>query len=177
MPSRTFTELQGLFLDNNKGLISEQDVRDLVESIFQYGGIRLPASGFQAGSQQTIGVDFTRLDQFIATISPSSSDVVPNPLNGTIKINRAGVYFVMVSLSFSGTNNSQWEGSLFRNGANMDICTFGELLRPSMDMSTAGGYDPLLVAAGDVLEYRVKSNSPANTFELRSGQFNVFRIG
>lgn len=175
--SRTFIELEALFADNTKGLISEQDIRDFVESVFQYGGIRLPASGFQTGQQQTIGENFICIEQFIATTGPSSSDVVPDPSDGTITITRSGVYLVIVSFSFTGTNNSQWEGSLFRNGANLDICTFAELLRPSMDVSSAGGADPLVISAGDVLDYRVKSNSPGNTFELRAGQFNVLRIG
>lgn len=175
--SRTFTELKELFLDNKKGLISEQDIRDFVESVFQFGGIRLPVSGFQPGNEQVIGQAFTCLSQFIPTNSPTSPDVVPNPSNGTITINRAGIYLVVLSVSFTGSNNSLWEGSLFRNGANVDICTFNELLRPSMDVSTCGGFDPILINAGDVLEYRVKSESPSNTFELRSGQFNVFRIG
>lgn len=180
--SRTFDELKVLFKDNRIGAISEQNVRDLMESIFQFGGIRLPAGEFQAGNEQIIGTSFQCLTQFISTLSLSSSDVVPNPVSGTIKIKRPGVYMVNISLSFTGTGNTLFEGNLIRKrvskpDAQLNICTFLESIRPNNEISNAGGIDPLLVQADDVLEYHIKADGAGKQFQLRSGQFNVFRIG
>ena len=175
--SRTFGQLKGIFANNNQGLISAQDVRDLLESVFQFGGLRLPAGQFISNSGQQIGETFVCLNQFIPAPEPASSDVVPNPLNGTIKILRSGVYAINVSLSFEGSNNSKWEGSAFKNDQDMEICTFLELLRPNGDVSTIGGFDPIVINAGDVLEYRIKADGNNKNFILRSGQFYVFRIG
>lgn len=173
--SRTFDQLKTKFADNITGKITEQVMRDLVESIFQYGGISLPAGDFVVNPGQTIGTTFTCVNQWVSA-NPSSSDVQAN-LIGSITINRAGVYLVIVSLSFSGSNNSDWTGSLFRNDVDLDLCTFRELLRPAGDVSSASGFDPVIVSSNDTLEYRIKSASPNDTFVLESGQFNVFRIG
>ncbi len=175
--SRTFDQLKGIFANNNQGLISAQDVRDFIESTFQFGGLRLPAGQFTPNQGQQIGETFICLNQFIPASEPVSSDVVPNPLNGTIKILRSGVYAINVSLSFEGSNNSKWEGSAFKNNQDMGVCTFLELLRPNGDVSTIGGFDPVVINAGDVLEYRIKADGNNKTFILRSGQFYVFRIG
>ncbi len=176
--SRTFDQLkQQLYAQNVTGdNLNELSMRDLIESIFQYGGLRLSPQDFVGGNEQEIGESFTCVNQFLAQ-SVSSSDVVPNPNDGTITILRPGVYKVNISLSFSGGANSEWIGSLFRNDVDMEVCTFKELLRPAGELGNAEGFDPLVVAANDVLEYRVKANTMNTDFLLESGQFNVFRIG
>ncbi len=176
--SRTFDQLKTLFADNVTGNITEQIMRDLVESMFQYGGVSLPASQF-AGQSQTIGLNFVCLDQF-AFSNISTSDVVV--LADGIKFLRPGVYRVSVGLSFTGTNNAIFEGNLVRKRASepdepLDICTFLETIRPNNEVSNAGGSDPLLVEANDIIEYHLKADSAGRNFELRSGQLNVFRIG
>jgi len=119
---------------------------------------------------------FSCVNQFL-TETISSSDVQPNLNDGTIKILRPGVYLVNISLSFSGSANSEWIGSLFRNDIDMEVCTFKELLRPAGEIGNAEGFGPLLVEGNDILEFRVKASSMNTTFILESGQFNVFRIG
>lgn len=173
--SRTFIQLIRIFANNNRGLIRAQDIRDLIESNFQFGGLRL--SPEQTPDPQTISQDFVCLDQYQLLSPPNSPDVILNSSVGTITIGRGGVYAINVSLCFSGSNNSQWTGSIFRNDINMGLCAFVELLRPAGDVSCVGGFDPLVVEAGDVLEYRVKSNGNNKQFVLESGQFYVFRIG
>ena len=175
--SRTFEELKTqLYAQNVTGdNLNELSMRDLIESIFQYGGLRLSAG--QAPNPQTISQDFICLNQYQSLSPPTSSDVNPNSVLGRIVISRGGVYGVNVSLSFSGTNNSEWTGSLFRNDVDMGLCTFVELLRPAGDVSCVGGFDPIVVEAGDELEYRVKANGDNKQFSLQSGQFYVFRIG
>ena len=174
--SKTKSQLKTLFADNFTAEISEQDLRDFVESIFQYGGLSLPANDFVPNPGQLIDDSYTCVNQFLSQ-SISSPDVQADPNNGTIKILRAGVYTINISLSFSGSANSEWQGSVFKNDLDMEICNFKELLRPLGQISTAGGFDPLLVEANDVLEYRIKSIATNKTFLLESGQFNVFRIG
>ncbi len=176
--SRTFEELKAqLYGQNVTGdNLNELSMRDLIESIFQYGGLRLAPQDFVGGNGQEIGESFTCVNQFLSQ-SVSSSDVVPNQNNGTITILRPGVYLVNVSLSFSGGANSEWIGSLFKNDIDMETCTFVELLRPPGEIGNAEGFDPLVIEANDILEYRVKANTENADFLLGSGQFNVFRIG
>jgi len=174
MPSRTKEQLEVIFADNNRGLITAQDIRDLIESTFQFGGLSL--SPGQTPNPQTISQDFVCLNQWQA-VSPNSSDIILNSSAGTIEIDRAGVYGINVSLSFSGSNNSKWTGSLFRNNEDFGLCTFIELLRPAGDVSCVGGFDPGVIREGDVLEYRIKANGNNKQFVLESGQFYIFRIG
>lgn len=174
--SRTFDQLKIKFADNITGDITEQAMRDFVESIFQYGGLRITPQDFMPNPGQTIGTNFTCVNQFLSP-SATSSDVQPDSNSGTIKILRAGVYIINISLSFSGSNNSEWSGSLFKNDIDMEVCTFSELLRPAGEIGNVGGFDPLVIKADDILEYRVKANSTNKTFLLVSGQFTVFRIG
>lgn len=177
--SRTIPQLKALFADNFTAQISEQDLRDLIESIFQYGGISLPASQFVAGGSQTIGLNLVCLDQFSFS-NISTSDILT--LADGIKFMRPGVYTVSVRLSFTGTNNAVFEGNLVRKRVSepdepLDICTFLETIRPNNEISNGGGSDPLLVEANDIIEYHLKSDTSGRNFELRSGQFNVFKIG
>jgi hypothetical protein len=51
------------------------------------------------------------------------------------------------------------------------------MLRPAGEIGNAEGFDPLVVEANDVLDYRVKAGTMNTDFLLESGQFNVFRIG
>jgi len=173
--SRTFDQLKIKLADNITGDITEQVMRDFVESIFQYGGLRLSPQEFAINPGQVIGTSFICLNQF-PTATVSSSDVEPNPTDSTIKILRAGVYLINISLSFTGTANSEWRGSLFKNEIDMELCTFKEMLLPFIE-GNAGGFDPLVIEADDVLEYRVQSSMINTTFLLEAGQFNVFRIG
>ena len=174
--SRTFDQLKIKLADNRTGDITEQVMRDFVESVFQYGGLRITPQDFLPNPGQTIDTDFTCINQFLEP-STSSSDVQPDSNNGTIKILRAGVYIINISLSFTGSNNSEWDGSLFKNDIDMEICTFKELLRPAGEIGNVGGFDPLVVEDNDVLEYRVRANGMNKNFLLESGQFSVFRIG
>lgn len=176
--SRTFDQLkQQLFRQNVFGNdLRELSVRDLIESIFQYGGLRLAPQEFEEGNGQSMGTSFSCVNQFV-TEAPSSSDVVADTNDGTITILRPGVYMVNISLSFSGSANSEWIGSLFRNDIDMKVCTFKELLRPAGEIGNAEGFDPLVAEADDVLEYRVQADTENADFLLESGQFNVFRIG
>jgi len=172
--SRTFDQLKTLFADNVTGNITEQIMRDFVESVFQFGGLSLSAE--QTPSGQQIGTTFTCVNQFINEDLPSI-DVVPNTSNGGIKILRGGTYLVNISLSFSGSNNSVWTGSLFRNDEDMQIVGFKELLRPSGDVSNVGAFGSVLVQGDDILDYRVKANGANKQFVLEAGQLYVFRIG
>ncbi len=174
--SQTFDKLKLDFSNNNRGAIRAQNDRNLIESVFQYGGLRVrPGEG--SDEPQTIGTTFEPLTQFVGLSPPSSSDVVPNAENGTIEILRGGVYAINLSMCFSGSNNSKWEGSVFRKGIDLGICTFIELLRPSGDVSHAAGFDPLVVKAGDILQYRVRANQANRQILVESCQFFVFRIG
>lgn len=172
--SRSFTQLIALFPTNNRGIVRSQSIRDLLHSVFQFGGLSLSAD--QTPSSQQIGTTYTCVNQFKNEEIPSV-DVVPNTSNGTIKILREGVYLVNISLSFSGSNNSVWIGSLFRNDEDMQKVGFKELLRPSGDVSNVGAFGEILVRDNDILEYRVKADGANKQFVLEAGQLYVFRIG
>jgi len=165
--SRTFDELkttvfgQNVFGDDLRDL----NIRDLIESIFQYGGLRLAAQDFVPNPGQSIGTSFSCVNQFL-TGTVSSSDVESNPNDGTIKILRPGVYLINISLTFSGSANSEWTGSLFRNDIDMEACTFKELLRPAGEIGNAEGFDPIAMGANDVIEYRIKANTGNMTFQM-----------
>lgn len=172
--SITFGKSKGLFGDNSIGTDLVERVE--VESFFQFGGLRLYAGDFVPNPGQAIGQSFICLNQFIGS-DLTSDNVIPNPEDGTIQIFRTGVYLVKLSLSFESNMNAKWDGSLFRNDVNMEVCSFVELMRPNGEVSTVSTLDPIVISKGDSLEYRVRSDQGSADFILMSGQFFCFRIG
>ncbi len=172
--SKTSAELQELFSNNVRGLISAQDLRDFVASVFQYGSLRMVSSDTPAG--QVIGTGYEKLTQFTKAAA-SSPDVSPSVASDSFTIARGGVYAVLVSLSFSGSNNSTWTGTLFKSGTDQEVCSLRRKLGSVLDLGSAAAFDCVAVSAGDVIDYRLKADGASKTFTLETGSFVLFRIG
>ncbi len=174
--SRTYAELIALLADNATKNVSEQDIRDLVESVFQYGGIQMKTSDSPSAGQ-SIGTSYVKLTQFTATEDVSSNDITASAANDNITIARAGVYAIHCSLSFSGANNSTWKSSIFIDDVDADTIGFIRKLSTAGDVGSATAFGIHLIGAGEVLDVRVKADGAAKNFTLESGMFFVFRVG
>jgi len=174
--SKTFAALKALFATNTEGDISAQDLRDFVESVFQYGGIQMRVSDTPTAGQ-TIGTGYEKITQFTAGEDVSGSDISVSAANDNITVARAGIYAIHCSLSFSGSNNSTWDGSVFIDGVDADTIGFVRKLSSAGDVGSATAFGIHSVAAGEVLDYRVKADAAAKNFTLQSGMFFIFRVG
>lgn len=172
--SKTFTELKALFAVQTTQQIGAQDHLDFIESIFQYGSLRMVSSDTPAG--QVIGTAYEKLTQFTKKATPSS-DITSSVVDDSFTIARGGVYAILISLSFSGSNNSIWTGSLFKSGEDQEVCSLRRKLGSVNDLGTAASFDCLVTAAGDVIDYRLKADAASKTFTLETGSFVMFRIG
>jgi len=173
--SRTLPQLMSLFKDNATGAISAQDMRDFVRSIWQSGSIRMPISATPSG--QTIGTSYEKITQFTKR-GISSPSITTSVSNSNIVFGKGGVFVAVAQLSFSGSPNIEWSGSLFRNGDDAEVCNFKHISRGAGGgISIATAFDSILVLDGHVLDYRVKANSDNRMFTLETGIFSVFRIG
>lgn len=172
--SRTFAELITLFANNTSGAISEQDQRDFVESVFSYGGMRMMLTDTPSG--QSIGTDFVKMNQF-TTNATSSNFIVPAVATDNITITKGGVFAVLIAISFSGSNNSTWQGTLFNNDVDTDKVQFKRKLSSSGDVGATALFDCITLVDDDVVDFRVKADAAAKTFTLDAGSFFLFRIG
>lgn len=172
--SRTLAQLKTLFANNVRGQISAQDLRDFVASVFQYGSLRMVSSDTPAG--QVIGTAYEKLAQFTKRATPSD-DITSSIANNNFTIARSGVYAVLISLSFSGTNNSIWTGSLFKSGTDQEVCSLKRKLVSVNDLGSASSFDCVVINAGDIVDYRLKADGASKTFTLETGAFMLLRIG
>ena len=177
--SKTFAALKLLLADNTIGAITEQVLRDLLESVLQYGGLRMLLSNAPAG--QVIGTAFEKLTQW-QPVTTSSTFITPNAVNDNFSIVKGGVFAILVSLSASGSNNSTWEGSLFVTpdggaAADVDKVQFKNKLSSAGDVVSATAFDCITLADLDVVDYRLKADAATKTFTLEAGAFFLFRIG
>ena len=173
--SKTFAELKALFANNTSRDISEQDTRDLLESIFQYGEIDMPASTTPTAGQ-TIGTAYTKVTQFTQNLD-SSTYITPDAANDQITVLKGGVFAVFIGLSFSGSNNSTWVGSLHVNDADADEANFKRKLSTSGDVGKVGSLGIITLADNAVVSYYVKADASGKTFVLENGSLILFRVG
>lgn len=177
--SKTFTQLILDLADNASGDISEEVVRNLLTSVWQYGGLRMMLGDVPAG--QSIGETYTKVDQW--TTNTSSSDfITPDQANNQFSIIKGGVFAILASLSFSGSNNSVWQGSLFVTpdgdaAADVDKVNFKRKLSAAGDVGAATSFDCITLNDLDVVDFRVKADAAAKNFVLETGSFFLFRIG
>lgn len=173
--SKTYAELILLLADNTSGDISEQDLRNVVESVFQYGGIEMTASDTASGGQ-TIGTTYTKLTQFQSN-TISSSGLTPAHGNDNITVVKGGVFVVLIGISFSGSNNSTWTGSVFVDDVDEDIACFERKLSTNGDVGKIGSIGIITLADGEVLDYRVKADAADKTIIVTTGSLILIRIG
>ncbi len=172
--SKTFDELITDFANNTSGAISEQDQRNLVESIFQYGGMRMLISDTPSG--QSIGTSFIKLSQFTEN-ALFSNFIAPAASTDTITITKGGVFATLISLNFSGSNNSTWEGSMFKDNTDTNTLQFKHKLSTGGDVGTVSVLDFNVFTDGEAIDYRLKADAAAKTFTLEAGTFFLMRIG
>lgn len=172
---RTFIQLKELFAVNTTQQIGAQDHLDLIESIFQYGGICMPASATPTAGQ-TIGTDYIKITQFTAD-TPSSTYLTPAHANDQITIVKGGIFAVYIGLSFSGTNNSTWTGSLHVDGADRDNTNFKRKLSTSGDVGKIGSAGIISLTDGQVVTYYIKADASGKTFVLENGSLILLRVG
>jgi len=173
--SRTAAELDALFADNVTGNISPQDLRDFVESVFQYGCITLLISS-GPGVAQTIGTTFVKIDQF-STNGPSSSGITPDHTTDQLAIVKRGDFVAIVSLSVGGDPNVTWQGTLFNNNIDADRAGLDVRIGGGSDIVRATSLDIISLADGDVVDYRMKAGAAGKSFQLQSGSLLLFRVG
>ncbi len=173
--SKTDAELIILLADNAGGDISEQDIRNLLESIFQYGGVCMPASATPTAGQ-SIGTSYEKITQFTAD-TLSSSGLTPAHASDNITVVKGGKFIVFIGLSFSGSNNSTWVGSLFVDDVDQDMANFERKLSTAGDVGKIGSVGIVEVADGEVVDYRVKADNAAKTIIVRNGALVLFRVG
>ena len=173
--SKTVAELKVRFADNVTRDILEQDIRDFVESVFQYGEIEMPATATPTAGQ-TIGTSYVKVSQFTKDLS-SSTYVTTDFANDHIHVVKGGVFAVFIGLSFSGSNNSTWTGSLHIDGVDADEANFARKLSASGDVGKVGSMGILSIADGEIVTYSVKADAAGKTFVLHNGSLILFRLG
>ncbi len=107
----------------------------------------------------------------------SSDDIVPDYANDRITINLAGVYFVGIQASFSGSNNAVIEGAAYLGGLRQEPIRFRRKLGSTGDVGSASAIGILNVTGTAVnLEFYAKADSGTPNFKLESGQIWAYGL-
>ena len=95
----------------------------------------------------------------------------------TIGVKGAGVYTVAVAYSFSGTVNTLFEGAVFVNGVRQQNLEFNRFIGAGGDQGFAGIMGFVELNRGDVLDYRIMSDTMSATATTRHATLVINRVG
>lgn len=171
---RDLAALLTLLADNTTGNISPQDVRDMLVSLHSVRGEFFIADN-EAGSPQTIGTSFQKVSQ-LTSKGQESGVIVDNVTDFDIQVGTTGVYLCLVSLSFSGTANTTFQISTFKNNVQQMVSKITRKIGSGGDVGDSAGVGMISCAADDLLDVRVIADGTGKSFLVEDGQFNVLRI-
>jgi len=127
--------------------------------------------------QQQIGIEFVKLDTW-TTVGQSDLDVTPNTITDTLTISKTGMYQVIFTVAFKGTNERDYTFSVFANGIEQpQIQTerFQGKNLVTFDVYGSGLIDITTVPM--VLDVRVKCDvSEANVVIVERATFTCIEI-
>lgn len=93
----------------------------------------------------------------------------------TIGVSGGGVYMVLISASFSGSNNSAIHGAVFLNGSEVDSIQFHRKLGGA-DLGSASANGLLSLSSGDIVDLRFASDTGPTTVTVEHVQLTIVRI-
>jgi hypothetical protein len=104
-----------------------------------------------------------------------TQDVVTNY---DLEVDDAGIYLILVHLSFSATGAGQvYEGHLFKNGTIREECGFHRKIATANDVGNVNAHTVVSLAAGDDMDFRLDCASGTPNVTVDDGQFTILRIG
>ena len=126
-------------------------------------------------SLPTAGADVVSTG-WTAGLSTGAGYVVLDAANGTITIGDkgAGLYRIKIGISFSSSKaNVVIHGSAFLNGAKINQVSFERSIGTANALGNAGDDDNIILAPGDVVDFRLNSDTNTTTVSINHGGLNV----
>lgn len=169
---RTLTALLALLADNTTGDISPQDIRDMLVSVHGvYGGIYIAD-----GSTAQTGIDTTPTKMTGWTTNAISAGTTPDQANNEIVVGTDGVYVVFMTMSFSGSVNTTFEGHL-RINDDESYAGLHRKLSAGGDVGSAPLIGLVLLSEDDELSIYIESDAGGGaSMTPVDAQFIVFRV-
>lgn len=133
----------------------------------------LSVSGGTGSQTLTSSSSWYKITQW--TVVGESSGFTVSASNDNITANNSGTFLVNFSLSFSGTNNTEYQAALFINGVEQtDAEVYTEPGSVILNFAVSA---VKTLTANDVLDIRVTADGNGKLFDLKYGNFNVESIG
>lgn len=173
MTQRSYSEIIALFPDNLAGLISEQDLRDFVDSVYPpYGSLSMgtPAETTISG----IG-DFVKAAG--TTVVGNSNNMTPDT-SGRITYDGASDRHFHIVCSISMTCASNLQTLAFRiakNGTTIAASQLRRRVNTGTDIGSTAVHADVMLSTGDYLELYVANNS--STANLTIEDLYLFCMG
>ena len=172
-------------LDDFSSII-QRNFEEIDEALPDQLGLFNPSYGELYGEMPGVTLSLPTAGSFVKWVDDTSSleglsaanDLVAlGPSIGTITIgdNGVGVYKCNISVSFSGSNNSNVHGVIFLNGVEQEKIEFHRKLS-GVDVGNASASGLLQLQPADVLDVRFSSDTAATTITVEHLQFNIIRI-
>jgi hypothetical protein len=117
------------------------------------------------GTQQTgIGTTFTKITQFNDIIREKNMTV--SGANNNVTIDITGLFLVNGNISFTGTDDTTFEISLFVNDTKITHITNVTKIGTGGDVGALSFMGTISLAAADVVDVRVAADSEGNDFRV-----------
>jgi hypothetical protein len=163
---RSLIDLIALCPDNTAGSISEQDLRDILVSIFgSYGSVYIDAG---SGTQTLTLADTAYAMAQFTSVGPSSSVTA---LTSSITVGPAGVYDVDCRCEFVGAATRTY--TLTCGGGLISSTT----VNSNGDRTALAFSGQVTLAANAALALTVQCGAAGQTFAVKTGHWKVKRIG
>ena len=168
---RSVASLQSLLADNTSGQISPQDLRDfLVSALGVYGSITVFEGATQQDDVGTTGTFLTAFD----TNGPSNG-TTPDHTGNSITVNVAGIYEVLFSVCFTGTNGGVFQFRLRVNGVEQEFGTTRK--GDGASYGSASFCGQIALSSGDIVAVSINSDTATDDATVSEAQLMLRMIG
>lgn len=125
---------------------------------------------------QTPGVSYVKITQFDSN-GLFYRGVTPDHTNDILTLDNTGIYLVAWQVSFTGSNASIVDITVFWNGVEQSQCHAQRKLGTGSDVGSMSAIGLVDVTTGSTdIDLRVKCDGAPDAFDLVNGQLVVIRI-
>lgn len=167
---RSLADLNQRFADNTLGVISAQDIRDLMVSLMVHGEI-----GSGAKASITISAAYQPVDLTVAGVVGRglNVDTANKRINGIPVSMKAAID---AEVNFTGANSTTYDFAVHVNGVAQPRLTASCRIVSATQIGSIHMGSSLQLEPGDLVDLRVKS-SGAVAFVLQRAALRVKRLG
>lgn len=140
----------------------------------QHGG--LFATDTSASAQTLDTADVFEVLEEMNQEGLSTAGISISTANNNITVNSAGIYLVLFSVSWSGTNNKDYHIALFLDGVLIPGAQIHRKLGTGGDVGAVGANSIVNISNGGVIDLRAAPENNGDTITVFGGSITVLKL-